>query len=171
MPEINLLQDAKTFRAALEQRVAEFQSETLSAIEVGYDCDDRGWIYIHADRRAVHEADGDWTIEMDEDDVVPMEHWVTAREARYEGEPLSVKRVDGSAVALSALDDDEMEHEEADDLPAAIGEMIRSVLFEAQADGLFKPLTDRGPLSLGVEEYSGAWSWPREGEPETVETR
>jgi len=35
MPEINLLQDAQIFRAALERKVAEFQADTLSAIEVG----------------------------------------------------------------------------------------------------------------------------------------
>jgi hypothetical protein len=164
MPEINLLQDAQIFRAALERKVAEFQADTLSAIEVGYDCDDQGWIYIHADRRPVHEADGDWTIEMEEEEIVAMEHWIEAREARYEGEVLSVRKIDGTAVALSALDDDELEHEENDELPAAIGEMIRSVLFEAKADGLLKPLTEKGPVQLGVEEYNGAWSWPRQEE-------
>ena len=168
MPEINLLQDAQTFRAALEQKVAELHSETLSAIEVGYDCDEEGWIYIHADRRPVHEADGDWTVEMDEDQVLSMEHWIDAQDARFEGEPVSLRKVDGSAVALSALDDDELERDEEDPMPAAIGEMIRSVLFQAKADGVFKPLTDKGPLQLAVEECNGAWAWPEEEEQGTA---
>lgn len=164
MPEINLIEDAIKFREALESTVAEFDAETLSAIEVGFDCDEEGWIFIHGDRRPVHEADGDWTIEMDDENTLFMEHWVEARDARYEGESLSLKKMDGSSVELSPIDEAEEEHEEEDPLPAAIGEMIRTVLLQAKDDGVFKPLTEKAPLQLCVEDFSGTWEWPEQEE-------
>jgi hypothetical protein len=70
-------------------------------------------------------------------------------------------------VELSPIDDLEEEHDEEDPLPAAIGDMIRTVLLQAKGDGVFKPLAEKAPLQLCVEDFSGTWEWP---EPEEMGT-
>ena len=70
MRTIDLCEDAKVFRRELESSVksiAAAKPASLSALEIGYSCDQSGWIFIHADERPTHERDGQWTTSIDED--------------------------------------------------------------------------------------------------------
>ena len=163
MPIINLKQDALLFRKFLDEKVDELSAKTISAIEVGYDGDQGGWIFIHGDSRKEHERDGEWTAEVGEDNTLDMSHWIEAIEERFEGQSVSLTKIDDTTIELPPidLDADEDEDDDSDDpLPAAIGEMIQKVLLGAKEDGLFKHLTSKREVQLDIEDFNGAWGWP-----------
>lgn len=163
MNTIDLREDSKTFRRQLERAVNELNKskEPLSALEFGYDCDQGGWIFIHADRREQHERDGEWTSHID-DNKIDLPHWIEAIEANFEVEEIELIKIDGSRVILPSFDDEHEpdEDEEGGPLNLAVGEMILHVVMAAKSDGLFKPLSTRGPLQLDIEDFNGGWAWP-----------
>jgi hypothetical protein len=73
-------EDADAIRRYLQSRVKEFAAEggTLSAIEIGYEVSQSGWVFVHADRREQHERDGEWTGGLDDGTMLELSHWVEA---------------------------------------------------------------------------------------------
>lgn len=165
MKTIDLREDAKVFRRELESNVksiAAAKPASLSALEIGYSCDQSGWIFIHADERPQHERDGQWTTEIDEDRCIDFEHWIEAIESSYEGEAFTVIKIDGTPFVVPALDEDAEEQDDDADDPfvVAIGEMILDVLMKAKSDGVFTPLNTFGTVQLDIEDFNGGWGWP-----------
>lgn len=165
MQTIDLREDAKVFRRELESNVKSIvaaKPASLSALEIGYSCDQSGWIFIHADERPQHERDGQWTIKIDEDRCIDFGHWIEAIESSFEGEAFTVIKIDGTQFVVPALDEDtEEQSEDADDpFTAAIGEMILAVLMNAKSDGMFTPLKTFGDVQLDIEDFNGGWGWP-----------
>ncbi len=164
MKTIDLRSDAKTFRRELDRAVASLATESpgsISAIEVGYDCDQGGWIFIHADRRAEHQRDGQWTAELDEKPLIKFPKWIEAQEANFEGEEIKVTELNGETFVVPGFDEDaDQDEEEIDPLVAAIGEMIHDVLMTAKSEGAFAPLAGLGPIQLDIEDFNGGWAWP-----------
>jgi hypothetical protein len=164
MPTIDLRQDAVTFRRGLEVRIGEIVSENgapVCAVEVGYDCGQGGWVFVHADRRNRHQRDGKWTSDIRDDNVIPMPHWAEAVEARFEGEVVTVQRHDGSSFVVPAFDEDAEEDPDSEDpFAAAVGEMLLDVLTSAKADGVLRILGPAGTIQLDIEDFNGTWAWP-----------
>ena len=168
MTTIDLKRDGETLRNSLKSLIDSLSSEvgsTLSAIEIGYDCDQGGWICIHPDRRPEHNRDGTWTNALDDDEnVIKMPHWIEAIELGYEGEEVEVIRFDGSTFVIPPTEEDsdpeDEETENADALVPAIGDMIYAVLMAAKKDGMFVALSKFGAVQLDVEEFNGGWAWP-----------
>jgi len=165
MRTIDLRKDAKVFRRELESSVKSLTTAkpaSLSALEIGYSCDQSGWIFIHADERPTHERDGQWTTSIDEDRCIDCGHWIEAIESSFEGEAFTVIKIDGTQLVVPALDEDaEEESEDGDDpFTVAIGEMILAVLLKAKSDGVFKPLKSYGDVQLDIEDFNGGWGWP-----------
>ncbi len=165
MQTIDLRKDAALFRRELESAVKAIAADkpaSLSALEIGYSCDQSGWIFIHADHRSQHDRDGEWTTKIDEDACIDFEHWIEAIDGRFDGDAFSVIRVDDSQFIVPALDEDAEEHNEDADDPfvTAVGEMILDVLMTAKADGVFAPLKNLGDVQLDIEDFNGGWGWP-----------
>jgi len=168
MRTIDLRKDAEIFRRELETAVNGIVGDNpahLSALEIGYSCDQSGWIFLHADKRQQHERDGQWTTNIDEDKCVEFDHWIEAVESRFEGENFTVVKTDGSKFEVPAFDldaevEDYDDDEEEDPFVAAIGEMILHVLTQAKADEIFKPLQALGSVQLDIEDFNGGWAWP-----------
>ena len=119
MRTIDLCEGAKVFRRELESSVksiAAAKPASLSALEIGYSCDQSGWILIHADERPKHERDGQWTTSIDDDRCIEFGHWIEAIESSFEGDPFTVIKIDGTQFVVPALDEDaEEETEDGDD--------------------------------------------------------
>ncbi|MEL6896054.1 MAG: hypothetical protein AAFP90_08125 [Planctomycetota bacterium] len=165
MKAIDLREDAIVFRRELETSVASIVAaapETLSAIEVGYSCDQSGWIFIHADERPQHQRDGQWTTAIDDDAYLELDHWIDTIESRFEGESFAVTKVDGTRFVVPPFDEDAVDQDDDADDPfvVAIGEMILKVLMDCKADGLFAPLKTNGDIQLDIEDFNGGWAWP-----------
>ena len=164
MQTIDLREDAKAFRRELEsnvQSIVAAKPASLSALEIGYSCDQSGWIFIHADERPQHERDGQWTTKIDEDRSIDFGHWIDAIESGLEGEAFTVIKIDGTSFVVPAFDEDAEEQDDADDpFTVAIGEMILAVLLDAKSDGVFTPLKPYGDVQLDIEDFNGGWGWP-----------
>ena len=80
MTQITPEEDAAAIRRYLESRVLEFAASgaPVSAIEIGYELGQVGWIYVHADRRKHHRRDGSWTSVLGWAPLLEMNHWVQA---------------------------------------------------------------------------------------------
>lgn len=154
MQTIDLREDAKVFRRELEtfvQSIVAVKPASLSALEIGYSCDQSGWIFVHADERPHHERDGQWTTSIDDDRCIDFGHWIEAIESSFEGEAFAVIKIDATKFVVP---------QDGDDLTSAIGEMILDVLLTAKSDGVFKPLKSYGDVQLDIEDFNGGWGWP-----------
>jgi hypothetical protein len=80
MPQIKPQEDAAAIRRYLDSRVREIAAsrDAVSAIEIGYEVSQAGWVYVHADCRAQHERDGEWTLGLNDNNVLELAHWVGA---------------------------------------------------------------------------------------------
>ncbi len=100
MTKIRFEEDAAAIRRYLDSRVHEFiaLATPISAIEVGYEVSQAGWVYIHADRREQHQRDGEWTSSLDDEPLLEMSHWVEAdpeEVGRFLLEIIQTARADG----------------------------------------------------------------------------
>ena len=164
MSSIDLREDAKTFRRELERTVSTLaQSDgPLCALEFGYDCDQGGWVFIHADRRDKHERDGEWTRHINDDNKIDFPHWVEAIESNFEGEEIELIKIDGTRLVIPAFDEENEPGDEEDGGPIniAVGEMIYDTVMTAKADDMFAPLKKHGAIQLDIEDFNGGWAWP-----------
>ena len=165
MRTIDLREDAKDFRRELEATVKSIvatRPASLSALEVGYSCDQSGWIYIHADERPRHHRDGEWTTKIAKDKYIDLGHWIEAIEASFEGQAFAVIKFDGTQFLVPGLDEDADEQfgDDDDAFTVAVGEMILAVLMNAKSDGVFMPLKSYGDVQLDIEDFNGGWAWP-----------
>ncbi len=168
MQKIDLRKDAATFRSELQSTVEALsksltKQKPISALEFGYDCDQGGWIFIHADFRPIHQRDGEWTLAIEESNIIEMDHWTDALNARFEGEDLEVTDFKGNQFVIPAYQEDEHEEDdedEPDQLTVAIGEMLLAVVTDEKSKGLFSKLKQGGELQLDFEDFNGEWGWP-----------
>ena len=165
MGKIDLRKDAKKFRRELNKTVKSLakSTEPISALEFGYDCDQGGWIFIHADRRPQHDRDGQWTVDLDDDNTIEMPHWIEAIDANFEGEEIQLTKFDGTKLVIPGFDSEDAPHDEEEDggpIVVAIGEMIHDVVMSAKTEGLFADLGKPGTIQLDIEDFNGGWGWP-----------
>ena len=162
MQTVDLREDAKIFRRELEaaiESIVASKPSCLSAIEIGYSCDQSGWIFIHPDERPAHQRDGEWTTSIEDEKLIKYYHWIEAIEASFEGKAFTVIKYDGSKFEV-AFDEDEPEEDSEDPFVKAVGEMILEVLRAAKVDGVFSQLKPFGSVQLDIEDFNGGWGWP-----------
>lgn len=126
MAKLKPKEDADAIRRYLEARVKEIAAKggAVSAIQIGYEVSQAGWVFVDADRRKVHERDGEWTAGLNNRNALELAHWV-----------------------------------EAD--PEKAGKLILQVVQAARADGVFSALGPPGSIQLDIEDFDGAWAWPK----------
>ena len=166
MHKVNLREDAvkveKTLIAFLD-KLKKRPPQTLSAIAIGFECDQSGWFMFVADQRQEHERDGEC---FDEDGLIAMPHWNVVNIAGDQGKHIEVTKVDGSTFNIAPFEESgDDEPEDSDDemgppFSIAIGEMILHVLTTARKNGLFKDLSRFGNVQLDIEDFNGGWAWP-----------
>jgi hypothetical protein len=155
---LDLRKDAKAFRKLLAERVDAYAKKVkrspnlppVSAIEVGYQFDQAGWIYLHFDVRPKHDRDGQWTL-FKQKDLFPRPDWYKAVEALSDGKPPTIILTDGTRRPGKLS-------EKA--FAAMFGKMIKDVLLQAKKEGLFAPLPCHNRCQIDIEEFNGNWAWP-----------
>ena len=116
MQTVDLREDAKILRRELEaaiESIVASKPSCLSAIEIGYSCDQSGWIFIHPDERPAHQRDGEWTTNIEDENLIKYDHWIEATESSFEGKAFTVIKYDGSKFEV-AFDEDEPEEDSED---------------------------------------------------------
>ena len=170
--EVELKIDLRTERAAiqkyLETRINEFDAQTnygpgegttITAMDLGFEFSQGGWVALIFDTRDDAEPDGQWTTFLDEENLFySATDWPALADAMFEGESVEVTFVDGTTKSIS---------DDWEELIVAIGEMLKDLLLEAKSSGLFKKLPKAPKCYIGVEDFEGNYGWPQYEQRET----
>jgi hypothetical protein len=146
---IDLKNDGLIFRKELEKFLSSLLDKNISAIEIGYEASQSGWIFIHADSRTSHDRDGKWTNEIADDKLIKMTHWDQSSD---DAEEITITDYKGNTTTFLADESD-------NDLEIAVGKMILNEMRKAKTDGLFAELSNK-KIQFDIEDFNGCWAWP-----------
>ena len=159
MNRLDLRQDLAEVLAYVADRVRSFKAskndgpgkgKSVKRIDVGYQCDQAGWVALIFDTRPDAEPDGEWNSHI-EGNTLDRPDWLAAFES-LEGAPLVVVLPDGKERKLRKGSFEK--------LTTIFGELLKEVLLKAKADGVLAGLQKAPGCELGVEEHDGAFGWP-----------
>jgi hypothetical protein len=157
--ELDLRSDFADLSQYVLRRVQAFDPATndgpgepgpVTRIDFGYDFDQGGWASLVFDTRPDAEPDGEWNSHI-EGNVLERPAWVSACGANGR-QPLRLLLPDGANRALPPGGEEE--------LAVILGELLKSVLLNARAGGIFAVLPRAARCELGVEEHNGHYGWP-----------
>ena len=114
-------------------------------VEVGFECEQDGWVVVVFDTRPDAGPDGEWTARI-EGNELERPDWREAGE--------------GGPIGLISLEGVESELDEDAELAEPLGEVVKAVLLKARADGVFAGLPKAEGCELGVEHFDGGYGWP-----------
>jgi hypothetical protein len=118
----------------------------VAMIEVGFEYAQAAWVVVVFDTRPDAEPDGEWTLHIDGQELA-RPAWLAAGESES---PLTLVHLDGREEVLPP----------DFELAVPFGDLLKAVLVQARADGLFAALPKAPGCELGVEHQSGAYGWP-----------
>ena len=155
--KLDLRDDFAEISSYLNERIQAFNPETndgpgepgpVKMITLGFEYSQAGWVIAMFDTRPDAEPDGEWDAYIEGNELQrPL--WLAAGEANMDG-PITMIQLDGSEVEI-----------EADtELAEVFGELLKSILLKARADGLLDPLLKAPNCELGVEHAEGYYGWP-----------
>jgi hypothetical protein len=159
MTRLDLRKDSADILAFISERVRSFDPKTndgpgkgrrVTRIDVGYSCDQAGWVALIFDTRRAAEPDGEWNSHI-EGNLLERPEWLAAFEA-LGGESLLVVLPDGKERKLR--------RGSYEALTTILGDFLKSVLLKAREDGIFADLPKAARCELGVEEHDGGYGWP-----------
>jgi hypothetical protein len=163
--EVDLRRDFVDISAYLAERVRSFDPTSnhgpgkggaLKRIDVGYECDQWAWVAVVFDTRPDAKPDGEWTGYIEDRNVLERPHWLQALEALVK-RGLSLILPNGSRMELPAVGSADGRYRQ---FAKVLGEMLRRLLLQARADGVFAELPRAVDCELGVEHFNGAYGWP-----------
>jgi hypothetical protein len=128
----------------------------VKQIDVGYECDQSAWVVVVFDTRPDAEWDGEWTGYIEERNELARPHWLQALKTLVK-RSISLILPDGSRMEIPAVGSAQARYEQFGEV---LGEMIKAVLLQARADGVFASLPKAADCELGVEHFNGAYGWP-----------
>jgi ankyrin repeat protein len=155
---VDLVRHAKKVREYIANRVREQNKESPDApvkiIELGFDYSHGGFVALFFDTRPNAAPDGEWTVHI-EGSELDIPQWNTAAEALGDM-PVHLILPGGEKRTVPA--DDKEFNDEA--FAALIGNMLKSVLLSARAEGVFAQLCKAVGCELAIEELEGHYAWP-----------
>jgi hypothetical protein len=128
----------------------------VKRVDIGYESDQAGWVAVVFDTRPDAEPDGRWTMYIPENKL-ERPHWLVANEVLREDD-LTVLLPGGSRVEIPAVGQWGDRYEQ---LATVLGQLLKAVLFQARANGVFAALQKAAGCELGVEHFNGAYGWPQ----------
>lgn len=159
MTQLDLRTELADILAFLFERVRSFNPESnhgpgegkkVRRVDVGYQCDQAGWVALVFDTRPDAEPDGQWNSYI-EGNTLDRPRWFEAMEANEE-QPVRVIMPDGS--------ERELPPESSDEITTILGDLLKGALLMARQDGVFSELPRDPECEMGVEEHDGGYGWP-----------
>ena len=155
---VDLVRNAKKVRDYIEKRVRQQKKQSpdvpIKIIELGFDYSHGGFVVLFFDTRPNAEQDGEWTVHI-EGSELDIPQWNDAAEALGDM-PVHFILPDGTKRTIP-VDDKEFGDEE---FAGLLGNMLKSVLLSARAEGVFDQLNKAERCELGIEELEGHYAWP-----------
>jgi hypothetical protein len=166
--DLDLRKDAVEFRKELMKKVDAYSARAaksknvppVSAVEIGYEFAQTGWILVHFDTRPKHDRDGQWTIFKDKD-LFRRPNWLKVVNALDGFDEESEKDLKGKVRLENILGKEKDGAKLTEEtFSKALGEMLKRVLLECKGDGVFDKLPKTPACQLDIEEFNGTWAWP-----------
>ena len=160
--ELDLRKDYQALKEHLLQRIRDYskspnegpdeEDDPIGLITFGYQFDQAGWAALVFDTRPGAASDGYWQSYIGEN-ALDMEHWFEVSEELCSAEKtVDIICHDGKTKKLLPDDDGQ-------ELVDSLGDLLRDLLMEANADGLFDPLPRSDDCGLVIEEHEGQYGW------------
>lgn len=146
----HVVERVRTFDASKNAGPGE-GSSPVHMIDVGFQCEQDGWVVLIFDTRPDAQPDGEWNSFIDKN-LLERRHWQEALLALEDGS-VEVLLPDGKKRKISGETDFE-------DFVALFGDLLKHVLLKARDDGVFKSLPKAEECHMGVEEQEGRYGWP-----------
>ena len=149
-----LLRRVRTYDAVVNAQQNPGDGDSpITYIELGYECNQSGWVALVFDTRPDAEPDGEWTGYIDET-IFERPKWLKACGLLNADGAVELVLPDGT-IRTFASDWDESEYR------TVFGEMLKGVLLKARDEGVLKSLPLAEPCHIGVEDFDGAYGWPQ----------
>jgi hypothetical protein len=158
--KLDLRKDFDDIYAYLLDRVQSFDPKenpgpgrggTVTFIEFGFQCDQDGWVALVFDTRPDAEPDGEWNSYI-ENTLFARPRWKEAALALETG-AVEATLPDGATRKLT-------EETDFETFIVIFGDLLKSVLLKARANGIFTSLPTAEACRFGVEELDGRFGWP-----------
>jgi hypothetical protein len=116
-------------------------------IQVGFEYAQAAWVAVIFDTRPDAESDGEWNSHIQGNEL-DREHWLEAGTSNTD-EAITLIQLDGSVIELPA----------GTELAEPLGELLKAIMLQARADGLFERLPKLSGCELDIEHSEGAYGW------------
>ncbi|QDT34976.1 hypothetical protein [Thalassoglobus polymorphus] len=133
----------------------------IQAIMLGFYAEQGGYIYLVFDTRPGKNLDGNWTLHIDEPNMLHFPRWCDFYEKACDGKTVTlilddgtVKKLDGTVNKLALRSGDE------DALDVYFAEMLKALMCELKEDGTLAKLPLRKDAYFMIEEFDGRYFWP-----------
>jgi hypothetical protein len=153
---IDLREDILAFRNYIRHVVGEHiqaGKPKPAMIHFGFTFDQDGWIKAYLDTRPNASRDGEWTVHLASETLLPRPRW-------YEASELSDLR----SVNLIGIDGENLAewsaHPDLQGFANVLGDFIKYSVAIFIDEGLFQPLLGTEQLKYCVEELIGLYEWP-----------
>ncbi len=128
----------------------------VKQIDVGFECDQSAWVAVVFDTRPDAECDGEWTGYIEERNELARPHWLQALKTLVK-RGIWLILPNGSRMEIPAVGSAQGRYEQFGEV---LGEMIKAVLLQARADGVFAVLPKATDCELFVDHFNGTYGWP-----------
>lgn len=168
MMKIDLSKDKEKIRRYVTRRIRNYpiyvndgpgeDDDPIQAIMLGFYAEQGGYIYLVFDTRPGMNLDGNWTLHIDEPNLLHFPKWCDFYERACDGKPVTLVSHDGTEKKLSySIDGDDDPHEE---LTNCFAEMLQELMHELKDDGTLAKLPLQKDAYFMIEEFNGRYFWP-----------
>lgn len=171
--KLDLSKDKEKIRRYIVKRIKSYpiyvsdgpgeDDDPIQAIMLGYYAEQGGYTYLVFDTRPGKNFDGNWTLHIDELNMLHFPKWCDFYEKACDGEAVTMVLEDGTVKKLKYNVDGEDELTRDDsrkELDNYFGEMLRKLMCELREDGTLAKLPLRKVAYYMIEEFDHRYFWP-----------
>lgn len=165
--KLDLSKDKEKIRRYIVKRIKNYpvyvndgpgeDDDPIQAVMLGFYAEQGGYIYLVFDTRPGKNFDGNWTLHIDEPNMLHFPKWCDFYEKACDGEAVTLVLDDGTVKKLAynvgAAD-------ESFELDTYFAEMLRKLMCELREDGTLAKLPLRKDAYFMIEEFDGRYFWP-----------
>ena len=171
--KLDLSRDKEKIRRYISKRIKNYPAyvndgpgeddDPIQAIMLGFYAEQGGYIYLVFDTRPGKNLDGNWTLHIDEPNMLHFPKWCDFYEKACEGDAVTLVLDDGTVKKLAYTADDEdecVDDDSLEELNSYFAEMLRKLMCELREDGSLSKLPLRKDAYFMIEEFDGRYFWP-----------
>jgi len=169
--KIDLSKDKEKIRKYISKRIKNYpvyvndgpgeDSAPIQAIMLGFYAEQGGYIYLVFDTRPGKNIDGNWTLHIDEPNMLHFPKWCDFYEKACDGDAVTLVLDDGTVKTLTynVTSEDELVNDSLEELDTYFADMLRKLMCELREDGTLAKLPLRKDAYFMIEEFDGRYFW------------